>query len=42
MIDSVLEVLSEHRLAAMAETMRTRLSEAMKLKGSEFLSAASG
>jgi hypothetical protein len=41
-IESVLEMLSEHRLGAMAEAMRTLLNEAMKLERSEFLRAAPG
>ena len=41
-IESVLEVLSEHGLGAMAEAMQTLLNEAMKLERSEFLRAAPG
>ena len=41
-IESVLELLSEHGLGAMAEAMQTLLSEAMKLERSEFLRAAPG
>jgi transposase-like protein len=41
-IESVLELLSEHGLGAMAEAMQTLLNEAMKLERSEFLRAAPG
>ncbi len=41
-IESVLEVLCEHGLGAMAEAMQTLLNEAMKLERSEFLRAAPG
>ena len=41
-IESVLELLSEHGLGAMAEAMATLLNEAMKLERSEFLRAAPG
>ena len=41
-IESVLEVLSEHGLGAMAGAMQTLLNEAMKLERSEFLRAAPG
>jgi transposase-like protein len=41
-IESVVEVLSEHGLGAMAEAMQTLLNEAMKLERSEFLRAAPG
>jgi putative transposase len=41
-IESVLEVLAEHGLGAMAEAMQTLLNEAMKLERSEFLRAAPG
>jgi putative transposase len=41
-IESVLELLSEHGLGAMAEAMQTLLNEAMKLERSEFLRASPG
>lgn len=41
-IESVLELLSEHGLGAMAEAMQTLLNEAMQLERSEFLRAAPG
>jgi transposase-like protein len=41
-IESVLELLSEHGLGAMAEAMQTLLNEAMKLEQIEFLRAAPG
>lgn len=41
-IESVLELLSEHGLGAMAEAMETLLNEAMKLERSEFLRALPG
>jgi hypothetical protein len=41
-IESVVELLSEHGLGAMAEAMQTLLNEAMKLERSEFLRAAPG
>ena len=41
-IESVLELLSEHGLGAIAEAMQTLLNEAMKLERSEFLRAAPG
>ncbi len=41
-IESVLELLSEHGLGAMAEAMQTLLNEAMKLERSEFLRAGPG
>lgn len=39
-IESVLELLSEHRLGAMADAMQTLLNEAMKLERSEFFRAS--
>jgi hypothetical protein len=39
-IESVLELLSEHGLGAMAEAMQTLLNEAMKLERSDFLLAS--
>ena len=41
-IESVLELLSEHGLGAMAKAMQTLLNEAMKLERSEFLRASPG
>lgn len=41
-IESVLELLSENGLGAMAKAMETLLNEAMKLERSEFLRAAPG
>jgi len=41
-IESVLELLSEHGLGAMAEAMQTLLNEAMKLERSDFLRASPG
>jgi putative transposase len=41
-IESVLELLNEHGLGAMAQAMQTLLNEAMKLERSEFLRAAPG
>ena len=41
-IESVLELLSEHGLGAMAEAVQTLLNEARKLERSEFLRAAPG
>jgi transposase-like protein len=41
-IESVLELLSEHGLGAMADAMQTLLNEAMKLERSEFLRAGPG
>lgn len=41
-IESVLELLSEHGLGAMAGAMQTLLNEAMKIERSEFLRAAPG
>jgi hypothetical protein len=39
-IESVLELLSEHGLGAVAEAMQTLPNEAMKLERSEFMRAA--
>ncbi len=41
-IESVLELLSEHGLGAMAEAMQTLLNEAMKIERAAFLGAAPG
>ncbi len=41
-IESVLELLSEHGLGAMAKAMQTLLNGAMKLERSEFLRASPG
>ena len=41
-IESVLELLSEYGLGAMAEAMQTLLNEAMRLERSEFLRASPG
>ncbi len=41
-IESVLELLSEHGLGAMADAMQTLLNEAMKLERAAFLGAAPG
>ena len=41
-IESVLELLSEHGLGAMAQAMQTLLNEAMKLERSSFLGAGPG
>jgi 2-oxo-4-hydroxy-4-carboxy--5-ureidoimidazoline (OHCU) decarboxylase len=39
-IERVLELLSEHRLGAVADAMQTLLNEAMKVERSEFLRAS--
>jgi putative transposase len=41
-IESVLELLSEHGLGAMADAMQTLLNEAMKIERAAFLGAAPG
>jgi transposase-like protein len=41
-IESVLDLLSEHGLGAMADAMQTPLNEAMNLERSEFLRAGPG
>ena len=41
-IESVLELLNEHGLGAMAEAMQTLLNEAMKIERGAFLRASPG